>query len=65
MGAGKLIAIELLNRSLRTLADGMEFVTGQLVFEQLPKWPRASIAVSGSNAYITGTRRAVIYKVKF
>ncbi len=64
-GAGKLLTIDPANGSLRTLADGMKFTTGKLVFAQIPNWPRASITVSGNTAYIAGTRTAVIYKVTF
>ena len=64
-GAGRLLAIDLSSGSSRTLADGMEFATGPLVFEQMPKWGRASVSVSGNAAYIAGTKTPVIYKVAF
>lgn len=64
-GTGKLLAVDLSNANLSTLADGMEFVTGELTFAAMSKWPRASLAISNSIAYITGTKNAEIYKVVY
>ncbi|MBW1789529.1 MAG: hypothetical protein JRK53_23425 [Deltaproteobacteria bacterium] len=64
-GAGKLLAIDLSSGNLLSLADGMEFTTETPVFSIMKTWASASVAVSGSTAYITGTHNAVIYKVTF
>ncbi len=64
-GAGQLLAIDLANGGTRILSDGMEFTTETPTFQSMKTWARASVAVSGSTAYVTGTRNAVIYKVNF
>ena len=64
-GAGQLLAIDLSSGSLRVVADGMEFETGPMTFENPLSWARASIAISGNTAYIAGTSTGRIYKVTF
>ncbi len=64
-GAGKLLAIDLVSGNLRSLANGMDFTTETPMFQSMETWASASVAVSGSTAYITGTHNAVIYKVTF
>ncbi len=64
-GAGKLLAIDLANGNLRSLAEGMEFSVEPPVFQDMKTWASASVAVTGSTAYVTGTDTAVIYKVTF
>lgn len=63
-GAGKLLLIDLASGQKKTLAEGLNFHSGRLVFEDLGKWARAAVTVSGRTAWVSGTRDAVIYKVR-
>ena len=62
-GEGRLLAIDLSSGDTRTVADGMTFSTGKLVFTDSKNWARSSIAISGKTAYIGGAGAGNVYKV--
>ena len=64
-GAGTLLAIDLASGKSRSLAEGMQFTTESHVFNSMKTWASASVVISDNIAYITGTKNAEIYKVKF
>lgn len=63
-GAGRLFAFDLATSNTRSLAEGMQFTTESPVFTSMKTWASASVVISDSTAYITGTKNADIYKVK-